>query len=159
MKSCYGETVFWVSKTRFYLLNRQTKQTTSILYNANLDMRNNNSKNNFDHKIQNKILPLLNKTCTISKFPMLAAEWSGAHPSSSALFITIADSSIANSTFTTWSPSKSLCSSQKCKDSNFNSVVTPGNFVRVFLNKYKLHNLIKRKFYILITTIKKYANT
>ena len=68
MKSCYCETVF------FYLLNRQTKQTPSIQYNANLDMRNNNSKNNFDHKIQNKILPLLNKTCTISKFPMLAAE-------------------------------------------------------------------------------------
>ena len=31
-------------------------------------------------------------------------------------------------------------------------VATPGNFVRVFLNKHKLHNLIKRKFYILITT-------
>lgn len=74
MKSCYCETVFWVSKTRFYLLNRQTKQTPSIQYNANLDMRNNNSKNNSDHKIQKKILPLLNKTSTISKFPMLAAE-------------------------------------------------------------------------------------
>ena len=38
-------------------------------------------------------------------------------------------------------------------------VATPGNFVRVFLNKYKLHNLIKRKFYILTTTtIKKHAN-
>ena len=32
------------------------------------------------------------------------------------------------------------------------SVATLGNFVRVFLNKHKLHNLIKRKFYILITT-------
>ena len=40
------------------------------------------------------------------------------------------------------------------------TVATPGNFVRVFLNKYKLHNLIKRKFYILITTIiKKHTNT
>ena len=40
------------------------------------------------------------------------------------------------------------------------TVATPGNFVRVFLNKHKLHNLIKRKFYILITTtIKKYTNT
>ena len=39
-------------------------------------------------------------------------------------------------------------------------VATPRNFVRVFLNKHKLHNLIKRKFYILITTtIKKHANT
>ena len=40
------------------------------------------------------------------------------------------------------------------------TVATPGNFVRVLLNKYKLHNLIKRKFYILITTIiKKHINT
>ena len=40
------------------------------------------------------------------------------------------------------------------------SVVILGNFVKVFLNKYKLHNVIKRKFYILITTtIKKHANT
>ena len=40
------------------------------------------------------------------------------------------------------------------------SMATPGNIFRVFLNKYKLHNLIKRKCYILTTTtIKKYANT
>ena len=39
------------------------------------------------------------------------------------------------------------------------TVATPGNFVRVFLNKYKLHNLIKRKFYILTTIIKKHINT
>ena len=40
------------------------------------------------------------------------------------------------------------------------SVAILGNFVKVFLNKNKLHNLIKRKFYILITTtIKKYTNT
>ena len=40
------------------------------------------------------------------------------------------------------------------------SVAILGNFVKVFLNKYKLHNVIKRKFYILIiTTIKKHANT
>ena len=41
-----------------------------------------------------------------------------------------------------------------------NPVTTPRNFFMVFLNKHKLHNLIKRKFYILITTtIKKNANT
>ena len=40
------------------------------------------------------------------------------------------------------------------------AVVTLGIFFRVFLNKHKLHNLIKRKFYILTTTtIKKHANT
>ena len=40
------------------------------------------------------------------------------------------------------------------------SMATLGNIFRVFLNKYKLHNLIKRKCYILTTTtIKKYANT
>ena len=39
-------------------------------------------------------------------------------------------------------------------------VATLGIFFKVFLNKHKLHNLIKRKFYILTTTtIKKYANT
>ena len=31
-------------------------------------------------------------------------------------------------------------------------VAVPGIFSRVFLNKHKLHNLIKRKFYILTTT-------
>ena len=36
------------------------------------------------------------------------------------------------------------------------SVTAPRIFSRIFLNKHKLHNLIKRKFYILIiTTIKK----
>ena len=40
------------------------------------------------------------------------------------------------------------------------AVATPRNFFRVFLKKYKLHNLIKRKFYMwTITTIKKHANT
>ena len=40
------------------------------------------------------------------------------------------------------------------------AVVTLRIFFRVFLNKHKLHNLIKRKFYILTTTtIKKHANT
>ena len=39
------------------------------------------------------------------------------------------------------------------------SMETPRNFVKVFLNKHKLHNLIKRKFYILIITIiKKHTN-
>ena len=32
------------------------------------------------------------------------------------------------------------------------AVATPRNIFRVFLNNYKLHNLIKRKFYILTTT-------
>ena len=41
-----------------------------------------------------------------------------------------------------------------------NPVTTLRNFFMVFLNKHKLHNLIKRKFYILTTTtIKKYTNT
>ena len=40
------------------------------------------------------------------------------------------------------------------------AVAAPGIFFRVFLNKHKLHNLIKRKFCILTTTIiKKHANT
>ena len=43
---------------------------------------------------------------------------------------------------------------------HLHAVATSGNFFRVFLNKHKLHNLIKRKFYILTTTtIKKYTNT
>ena len=40
------------------------------------------------------------------------------------------------------------------------AVATPGIFFKVFLNKHKLHNLIKRKFCILTTiTIKKHVNT
>ena len=40
------------------------------------------------------------------------------------------------------------------------SVATPGIYFRVFLKKYKLHNLIKREIHILtIITIKKHANT
>ena len=38
------------------------------------------------------------------------------------------------------------------ENNGFQTVATPGIFLRVFLNKYKLHNLIKRKFYILTTT-------
>ena len=46
------------------------------------------------------------------------------------------------------------------KDTLDHPVATLESFSRVFLNKHKLHNLIKRKFYILTTTtIKKHANT
>ena len=89
-------------------------------------MRNNNSKNNSDQKKKKKILPLLNKTSTISKFPMLAAEWSGAHPSSSALFITIADSSIADSTFTTWSHQNHFTTLKNAKI----QTLTPNSFIQ-----------------------------
>ena len=40
------------------------------------------------------------------------------------------------------------------------AVAIPGIYFRVFLKKYKLHNLIKREIHILtIITIKKHANT
>ena len=42
----------------------------------------------------------------------------------------------------------------------FYTVAALGIFFKVFVNKHKLHNLIKRKFCILtITIIKKHANT
>ena len=41
---------------------------------------------------------------------------------------------------------------ESCHILVFLIVATLGIFFRVFLNKHKLHNLIKRKFYILTTT-------
>ena len=54
-----------------------------------------------------------------------------------------------------WIPRKSDQNSKILKPRQIEDVepmATPEIFFRVFLNKYKLHNLIKRKICILITT-------